>query len=505
MRGLEIVTRALDQAERAAVVDDEGTWTYGDLLDRSAALASALLDGRHDLNGARVLVLVPPGINAVAALWAIWRAGGMAVPLSPAQSTGEWGYVAQDSRASFAVAAPPVAAALAPVAVAAHVRVVPPDARARPVRLPDIPPERDGLMLYTSGTTSRPKGVVLTHAQIQAQVESLVEAWSWQAEDRLLHALPLHHTHGLINALTCPLWAGAVCELLPSFDVTRVWTRLASGDITVFMAVPTMYQRLLAAFDAADAATRRGWSDGARQLRLMVSGSAALPVAVFDRWRLVTGQALLERYGMTETGMLLSNPLHGERRPGFVGSPLPGVDVRIVDETGREVPDGEPGEVQVRGPGVFKGYWDNPAATAEAMLPDGWFRTGDVGQRTPGAFRLLGRQSVDIIKTGGEKVSAIEVEDVLRECPGVLECAVIGAPDDEWGQCVCAVVVPRPGEAVSAEAIRSWAKTRMAPWKIPKRVAVMAELPRNAMGKVTKARLAALWRDEEQGGGGPRA
>ncbi|MDO8835187.1 MAG: acyl-CoA synthetase [Vicinamibacterales bacterium] len=495
------MARALDQAERVAVVDDAGTWTYGDLLDRSAALAAALLDGRHDLNGARVLMLVPPGIDVLAALWAIWRAGGMAVPLSPAQTVPEWEHVARDSRASFAIAAPPVAAALAPVAVAAHVRMVPPDARARPVRLPDVAPGRDALMLYTSGTTSRPKGVVLTHAQVQAQVESLVDAWGWRAEDRLLHALPLHHTHGLINALTCPLWAGAVCELLPSFDVTRVWTRLASGDITVFMAVPTMYQRLLAGFDAADAATRRAWSDGARQLRLMVSGSAALPAPVFDRWRLATGQALLERYGMTETGMLLSNPLHGERRSGFVGCPLPGVDVRIVDDGGQTVAEGEPGEIQVRGPGVFRGYWDNPAATAEAMLPGGWFRTGDVGQRAEGMIRLLGRQSVDIIKTGGEKVSALEVEDVLREYPGILECAVVGAPDDEWGQCVCAVVVPSPGAAVSTEAIRSWAKTRLAPWKIPKRVAVMAELPRNALGKVTKARLADIWGHE---GPGPR-
>lgn len=491
------MARALDQAERTAVVDDEGTWTYGDVLDRSGALAGALLDGRHDLHGARVLVLVRPGIDAVAALWAVWRAGGMAVPLSPAQTPPEWEYVALDSRASFAVAGASFVAALTPVAVAAHVRVLAPDACVRPVRVPDITPDRAALMLYTSGTTSRPKGVVLTHRQIQAQVESLVEAWGWRPDDRLLHALPLHHTHGLINALACPLWVGAVCELLPAFDAARVWGRLASGDVTVFMAVPTMYQRLLAAFDAADAATRRAWSDGARQLRLMVSGSAALPAPVFDRWRLATGQALLERYGMTETGMVLSNPLHGERRPGFVGTPLPGVDVRIVDDSGQDVADDASGEVVVRGPGIFKGYWDNAAATADAMLPDGWFRTGDVAERVGGMIRLLGRQSVDIIKTGGEKVSAIEVEDVLRGCPGILDCAVVGVADDEWGQCVCAVVVPSPGAAVSVETVRSWAKTRLAPWKVPKRVAVMAELPRNTMGKVMKARLSGIWGDRD--------
>jgi malonyl-CoA/methylmalonyl-CoA synthetase len=345
------------------------------------------------------------------------------------------------------------------------------------------------LVLYTSGTTSQPKGAVLTHAALQAQVESLVEAWGWRADDRLLHVLPLNHTHGLVNALLCPLWSGAVSELAPGFDAAAVWARLASGEITVFMAVPTMYQRLIAAWEAAGPADRRGWADGARALRLTVSGSAALPVPVFERWRQISGQALLERYGMTEIGMALSNPLSGDRRPGTVGVPLPGVEVRVVAEDGGEAADGEPGEIVVRSPGAFREYWDRPAETAAAWLADGWFSTGDVAVRTDGVVRILGRRSVDIIKTGGEKVSALEIEDVLRTHPAVQDCAVVGLPDEEWGECVTAAVVPQAGAALALDDLRDWARARLAPAKLPRRLVVVADLPRSPLGKVSKPTL----------------
>ncbi len=233
-------------------------------------------------------------------------------------------------------------------------------------------------------------------------------------------------------------------------------------------------------------------ADGARQLRVMISGSAPLPAAVFDRWRQLTGQALLERYGMTEIGMALSNPLHGERKPGFVGAPLPRVEVRLVDEHGSDVPDGGAGELLVRGPGVFQEYWDRPDATAGAFLDGRWFRTGDVASVHEGSYRILGRLSTDIIKTGGEKVSALEIEELLREHPAILECAVVGVPDESWGEAVVAVVVPQPGETLTLERLREWARPRMAPWKIPARLVVMSDLPRTAMGKVAKPQLAAL-------------
>lgn len=491
MHGLEWLTRALDQAERTAILDSAGTWTYGDLLDRSAALAATLLDGRHDLHGARVLLLLEPGLDAVVGLWATWRAGGVAVPLASVQPPAEWLYMAADSRASFAVVSESLQAAMAPVAVHAHIRVVGPAARPRATRLPDVTAERDAVLLYTSGTTGRPKGAIHTHAGLQAQIESLVEAWELRADDRLLHCLPLHHTHGLVNALLCPLWVGACCEMAPRFDPTDVWGRLAAGATTLVMAVPTMYRRLLAELDAADAATRRTWADGARQLRLAISGSAPLPVTVFDGWRRATGHALLQRYGMTETGMILSQSVRHDRGPGGVGGPLPGVDVRLEAEGGGEAPEGQPGEVFVRSAGMFRGYWDQPEATAAVLGDDGWFRTGDVAVREAGGYRVVGRRELDLIKTGGERVSALEVEECLRDHPGVDDCAVVGVPDDDWGQALCAVVVPRAGTALSIEAVREWARPRLAPWKIPKRLVVMLTLPQTPAGKVARSALAA--------------
>jgi malonyl-CoA/methylmalonyl-CoA synthetase len=342
------------------------------------------------------------------------------------------------------------------------------------------------MMLYTSGTTGRPKGVVITHANVEAQVASLSEAWGWTPDDRVLLHLPLHHVHGIVNVLTCALWNGAACEIMPGFDPETVWSRLGSGEVTLYMAVPTVYRRLIETWEAADARTRRAWSGGARSCRLMVSGSAALPVPTLERWEEITGQRLLERYGMTEIGMALSNPLDGERRAGYVGRPLPGVEVRVADEADRTVAPGTPGQIQVRGPTVFERYWERPAETDAVFTRDGWFRTGDHAVVEEGLYRILGRSSVDILKTGGEKISALEIEDVLRSHGGVLDCAVVGVPDDVWGDRVCAAVVARPGTVLSSDELRSLARTRLAPYKVPKDFAIVPELPRNAMGKVTK-------------------
>jgi malonyl-CoA/methylmalonyl-CoA synthetase len=224
----------------------------------------------------------------------------------------------------------------------------------------------------------------------------------------------------------------------------------------------------------------------------MVSGSAALPVPLFERWQAATGHALLERYGMTEIGMALSNPLHGERRPGSVGLPLPGVGVRLVDEHGVEVAAGSPGEIEVRGESVFREYWARPDATRDAFR-DGWFRTGDVGVVEGGRYRILGRQSVDIIKTGGYKVSALEIEDVLREHPDIRDCAVVGLPDDEWGERVAAAIVPRSEVGPALEDLREWAAARLAKYKLPTRVRLVGDLPRNTMGKAVKARVKELF------------
>ena len=354
------------------------------------------------------------------------------------------------------------------------------------------PSARRAMILYTSGTTGRPKGVVSTHLNLAAQIESLVEAWEWKATDRILEFLPLHHIHGIVNVISCALAAGAVCEILPGFDACAVWERIGRGGLTLFMAVPTIYTKLIDAWRASSPADRQRFSEGCRRMRLMVSGSAALPVSTLETWKEISGHILLERYGMTEIGMALSNPLHGKRIPGAVGTPLPGVEVRLVDDAGTPVASGTPGEIEVRGETVFSEYWRRPEDTRQAFR-DGWFRTGDVAVIENGSYRILGRNSVDIIKTGGEKVSALEIESILLTHPAIRECAVVGIPDSVWGEKICAAIVPEAGQEPDAVVLRAWLKERLAPYKAPKEIALFRELPRNAMGKALKADLKALF------------
>ena len=493
---LELVHRAEATAERTAIIAAAGSYTYGDLLRASGTGATRLLAGRDDLAGARVCYLVPPGWDHVGTQWSIWRAGGFGVPLATSHPEAELAYVVDDTRPEVIVASPSLAERVRGVSESRRIPMLQTPALLSPGPvglLPDVDEDRPGLMLYTSGTTGRPKGVVIRHRHIRAQVESLSEAWAWHADDHILLHLPLHHVHGIVNILTSALWNGATCEILPRFRAVDVWERLARRDASLYMAVPTVYRRLIEAWDNADGDTRSAWSDGARACRLMVSGSAALPVPTLERWASITGHTLLERYGMTEIGMGLSNPLEGERRPGYVGAPLPGVEARLVDEEGGPVAPGEPGLIEVRGPTVFDGYWERPEETAEAFTSDGWFRTGDQAVVNEGAWRILGRSSVDILKTGGEKISALEIEDVLRAHPKVADCAVVGVSDPEWGDRVCAALVCTDPDGAEPEDLRSFAKARLAPYKVPKDFLVVDALPRNAMGKVTKPEVRLLF------------
>jgi len=280
--------------------------------------------------------------------------------------------------------------------------------------------------------------------------------------------------------------------MLPGFDADDVWGRIEGSDLTLFMAVPTIYAKLVAAWEKMSPDRQRSVSQACGILRLMVSGSAALPVPMFERWQEITGHTLLERYGMTEIGMALSNPLHGRRLPGHVGLPLPGVEVRRVDEAGEAVAADDAAEIEIRGPGVFLEYWRQPAATRAAFRDD-WFRTGDIAVVEEGSYRILGRRSVDIIKTGGFKVSALEIEAVLREHPAIRDCAVVGLADPEWGQRVGAAVILRAGALLPLEELRTWAKERLAAYKVPSRLLVLEALPQNAMGKVTKPALAEIF------------
>jgi malonyl-CoA/methylmalonyl-CoA synthetase len=487
---LPLIAQGASHGDRLALVTQEGAFTYRDVLEASARVAGALLAGQGDLREARVAFLTPPGFDYVVTMWGIWRAGGIAVPLCVSHPPPELEYVIDDSDAALVITHPTFEATLRPITTARQVplRLTSDLFDSSQGVLPPIAASRRAMILYTSGTTSKPKGVVTTHANIQSQVTTLISAWEWTAHDRTLLVLPLHHIHGIVNVLTCSLWAGAVCEILPRFDAQQVWDRFMHSRLTVFMAVPTIYVKLTALWEAASLEQQEAMSRACSNMRLMVSGSAALPTTTLDKWRAISGHTLLERYGMTEIGMALSNPLHGPRLPGHVGFPLPGVEVRLVDEQGQIVDSGTPGEIQVKGPSVFLEYWRRPEASVKAFR-DGWFCTGDIAVVEEGAYRILGRDNVDIIKTGGYKVSAIEIEEVLRTHPDIQECAVVGVQDLEWGERVSAALVLQPGQNLSLEALRQWAKDRLAPYKVPSQILIMEELPRNAMGKVTKPHI----------------
>ena len=493
VRSLPVIERAASHDNRTAIIDSLGTYTYGELLASSQCVASALLHNQSDLNEARVVFMVPSGFQYVATLWGIWQAGGIAIPLCTTHPLPEIEYVIEDTAAKIIVAHPEFDKMLRPVANAKNAVFLSTTEAIdyQKSSLPNVDVGRRALILYTSGTTSKPKGVVATHENVTAQITTLTDAWEWTENDHILHVLPLHHTHGIINVLSCALWSGAICEMLPKFDSEKVWERFIRADLTLFMAVPTIYVKLISTWQNASPKDQEAMSAACAKMRLMVSGSAALPVSVFEEFKLISKHELLERYGMTEIGMALSNPVRGERRPGFVGLPLPRVEARLVDEDGNQIDgEGKQGEIQIKGPNVFLEYWGKPEATQEAFR-DGWFCTGDIAVVESGYYCILGRASVDIIKTGGYKVSALEIEEVLRMHDAIVECAVIGVEDAEWGERVGAAVVTN-GE-LSLSDLRDWAKEKLASYKLPTKLIVMSELPVNLMGKVNKADVKRLF------------
>ena len=490
MSDVHLIQRPAGFGRTPAIVDQAGEYTFTD-LDRAARRVSACLSGALPRpSESRVALLIAPGFEYVATLQGIWRAGAIAVPLCLSHPTPEIHFALKDSGADVAVAGSLEGDLLRKGTEGTQCKVLPVDELLnREGAAPALSGAEDAMILYTSGSAGKPKGVLLSHANLEAQIRMLCSAWGWRPEDRILHTLPLHHTHGIVNALLCSLWTGAVCEFLPRFENGAVWTRLASGEVTLFMGVPTMYARLIAHWRELDEEEREPLARACSQLRLMVSGSAALPVEVFREWEEITGHTLLERYGMTEIGMALSNPLRSERRAGTVGMPLPGVQIRRVTEDGETLTrDDTPGEIEVRGPAVFGQYWRRPRETCESSH-DGWFRTGDIAVIEDGYWKILGRKSVDIIKSGGYKISALEVENALLHHSLIQECAVIGLRDAVWGERVCAVVTLEKEQDLSLQDLRSWSKERLAPYKVPSRLVILDSLPRNAMGKVVKPLL----------------
>lgn len=495
MPDLPFLSRARSHSDHIAFRTATASHTYHDILDRSALIASTLLTEVDDLKEDRVAVLVTPGFDYTSAQWGIWRAGGIKVPICLSATESEWEYALSDSQASTVITDVANMAKIAPLCARLGLRLVNVNdcggVTLKP--LPEIDVHRRAMILYTSGTTSKPKGVVTTHHNIQAQIESLVEAWEWRSSDRIPMFLPLHHIHGIINITGCALWAGAMIEPFARFDLPAILDRVRADAYTLFMAVPTIYVKLIQALEVASDEDRSAVVAGFGKLRLMVSGSAALPASVHVQWTALTGQQLLERYGMTEIGMAISNLYKGERRPGSVGAALPGIEVRLKAESGAIITgEDEPGEIQVRGPGVFAAYWNRPEVSTES-IDEGWFRTGDMAVLERGYYRIMGRLSVDIIKSGGYKLSALEIEATLLEHPQIVECAIVGLPDDTWGEAVSAAVVLRDQGSLDLAALREWCKERLSVYKIPQRLLVVNELPRNAMGKVTKPAVAKLF------------
>lgn len=294
------------------------------------------------------------------------------------------------------------------------------------------------------------------------------------------------------------MWSGALVEPFARFDINAITNRVRQDAYTVFMAVPTIYVKLIQMLESTEKDRRGPIIAGFKNMRLMVSGSAALPATVHDTWFKLTGQKLLERYGMTEIGMALSNPYDGERRPGSVGKPLPGVNIRLKSDSGKFIEvENEPGEIQISGPGVFKEYWNRPQITSESFDEEIWFRTGDMAVIEHGYYRIMGRLSTDIIKSGGYKLSALEIESTLLQHPHISECAVVGIEDETWGEAVAVAVILREGTTLQLEEFREWCRARLSVYKIPKHLVTVAALPKNAMGKVVKKEVSSLFKQSK--------
>ena len=464
-------------------------------LDEQTARIANLLASLNLPEGSRVAVQTEKSVEALMLYLSVLRAGYVYLPLNTAYQASEIEYFIGNAEPAVVVCAPKSLAWIQPIANAAKV--------ARVFTLDDAgggtlveaaaghlathivaSKQADDLaaILYTSGTTGRSKGAMLSHDNLLSNAQTLKDYWGWSEDDVLIHALPIFHVHGLFVASHCALLSGAKMIWFSKFDPNAVIARLP--EATVFMGVPTLYVRLLANPEPA-----RLNRDICKKMRLFVAGSAPLLIETFNEWRDRTGHTILERYGMSETAMLTSNPYdarHGERRGGTVGFPLPGVQVRVSDDKGGECPVGEIGGIEVKGPNEFSGYWRMPEKTKEEFTADGWFKTGDVGKIDERGYVVIVGRSKDLIISGGYNVYPAEIEGYLNDMPGVAESAVIGVPHPDFGEAGVAVVVAKAGSALDSAAMLADLKSKIANFKVPKRVFIVNDLPRNAMGKVQK-------------------
>jgi malonyl-CoA/methylmalonyl-CoA synthetase len=480
------------------ILPDGRVWTYGD-VERASGRMANLLGALGLKPGDRVATQVEKTAEALVLYLAVLRAGMVFLPMNPAYQRHEIEYFLGDATPGLFVCRPQARALADAAARKAGVpQVLELDDNGRGSLIDAAAPHADGFatvprsgddlaaILYTSGTTGRSKGAMLSHRNLAVNAQTLHDYWRFRPGDVLLHMLPIFHVHGLFVACHCALINGSAMFFEPKFDARRAVALLPES--TVFMGVPTHYVRLL----AEPGFTR----ETCRNMRLFVSGSAPLLKETFERFKARSGHTILERYGMTEGGMFTSNPYYGERRGGTVGFPLPGTELRIVDDEGKRCPHGGVGNLQVRGDNVFVGYWRMPDKTKEEFTADGWFKTGDLGSRSPDGYISISGRSKDLVITGGLNVYPKEIEEVIDALPGVAESAVIGVPHPDFGEAVTAVVVRQrnpEGEALSEASIVAALRTELAGFKLPKRVYLVDDLPRNAMGKVQKKALRAQY------------
>ncbi|HEY0821542.1 MAG TPA: malonyl-CoA synthase [Rhizobacter sp.] len=488
-----------EDLDRVAVetLDTPGFYTWRD-LDRGSAMMANLLASLHLPEGSRVAVQAEKSVEGLMLYLAVLRAGFVYLPLNTAYQSAEIEYFIGNAEPAVVVCSSKNFGWVSQLAFKAgttHVYTLDDDRSgsllARAAHHSDqhqpVARQADDLacILYTSGTTGRSKGAMLTHGNILSNTLTLKDFWGWRHDEKdggrdvLIHALPLFHVHGLFVSAQMALLTGSKMLWLSKFDPKLVVSRLP--EATVFMGVPTLYVRLL----AEPGLTR----EACRNMRLFLAGSAPLLIETFNEWAARTGHTIVERYGMSETSILTSNPYRaedGERRGGTVGFPLPGVGLRVRDDEGHDLPVGEVGGIQVKGPNVFAGYWRMPEKTKEEFTSDGWFKTGDVGRIDERGYVTIVGRSKDLIISGGYNVYPAEIEGFINEMPGVAESAVVGVPHPDFGEVGVALVVPKPGASLDDAGVLQALKGRIANFKVPKRVFVMKELPRNTMGKVQK-------------------
>ena len=480
------VRHAEETPEKKCLRFEGELWTYDRLRGRADDLAAALKAWGLK-PGERVALFLGNSPDFLAAYLGTHRAGGVIVPVNTQYRRGELRHIFEDAGVRLCISDGERRPELEGVredlprveAVIEAGEELDDFLKTAEPQEPVLPDGDDlAVIAYTSGTTGRSKGAMLLHRNLVANIEAICEAWRWTADDHLLLTLPLFHTHGLMVGAQGTFFTGASAELRRKFDAAAVYDALLGGSFTMFFGVPTMYTRLLREAEARE--------ERPSPLRLYVAGSAALSPQAFERFEDLFGDRILERYGMTETGMNLTNPHDGERRPGTVGGPFPGQEARVVGVESREpLPPGEAGEIEVRGPHVFEGYWGRPDATREVFDGDGWFSTGDLGSVSEDGYFTISGRTKELIISGGYNVYPREVEELIEGCPGVAEVTVVGVPDEEFGERVTAVVVRDDPELTERE-VQHFCRDDLAGYKKPREVVFVDELPRNAMGKVLK-------------------